>query len=434
MELSEKISRYIEEKSFEIVSRTCDLVKIPSINVRDDSDKPYGRKCAEALDYIHQLAEEKNLCVKNYDYRCLEAALRENQSGKRLVIATHADVVPTEDDNIYEPFAGRVYGNYIIGRGAVDDKGPLIASLYALAFFKEYDIPLKNDIRLFFGSNEECGMDDLEYYIKRAGEPDWGLSVDDDFPCVIGEKSLVHFTMRVPRAKCLQHINSHGSAQRLIHDCIDTVINGVSTQVKRSESVENPVLYTFNNCRQSLFANKKDEEIMLSMMNDTDGKLMGIDREDEITGKTSVKVINVNEDKGDMVFKFDIRFPVSADVDEICSRVKAYGEKNGIPTEIVKVSRGYYQSPEHPMVSLLTDTYNKAANADEKPYVMSACTYARGFKNGCGFGCGNPHEVKPLPKGHGACHGADEAHNINVLLDAVKYLIIAIKAVDDYWS
>ena len=434
MEILEQINQYIEKRKFEIVSRTCDFVKIPSINVEDDSNKPYGRKCAEALDYLYELAAEKNLSVTNYDYRCLEAKLNENQSGKKLVIATHADVVPTEDANIYEPFAGRVYGDYIIGRGVIDDKGPLMACLYALAFFKEYNIPLKNDIRLFFGSNEECGMDDLEYYIEKTGEPDWGLSVDDDFPCVIGERSLIHFTMRAPKSENVQYINSYGSAQRLIHDYVDTTVNGVSTTLSRSEKVINPVLHTFNSCSESFFKNQKDEELILSIMNDIDGKVLGIDRMDENTGKTAIKVINVNEDKGDMVFKFDIRLPASVDVDEICGIVKSYGEKNGIPTEIVRVSKGYYHSPDHPMVALLADAYNKAANADEKPYVMAACTYARVFKNGCGFGCGNPHEVKPLPKGHGACHGPDEAHNINVLLDAVKYLIIGIKAVDDKWS
>lgn len=56
------------------------------------------------------------------------------------------------------------------------------------------------------------------------------------------------------------------------------------------------------------------------------------------------------------------------------------------------------------------------------------------FDNGCGFGGGNPHEVKPFPKGHGAAHGADEAHNIYVLFDAIKMLILGIKAIDDKWS
>ena len=110
---------------------------------------------------------------------------------------THADVVPVGEDTIYEPFAGTVYGDYILGRGCVDDKGPLIATLYALAFFKENHIPLKNDIRLVFGSNEERTMDDIEYYLERAGQPDWALAADGDFPAENGEMGRIDFT--VPR-------------------------------------------------------------------------------------------------------------------------------------------------------------------------------------------------------------------------------------------
>ncbi len=57
----------------------------------------------------------------------------------------------------------------------------MMATLYALAFFQEKQIPLKNDIRLVFGSNEERGMDDMAYYLEKVGQPDWGLAVDDDF-------------------------------------------------------------------------------------------------------------------------------------------------------------------------------------------------------------------------------------------------------------
>lgn len=71
----------------------------------------------------------------------MEAKLSPQAKGRRLVIASHADVVPVDDDDIYPPFGGTVQGDYIVGRGAVDDKGPLIATLYALAFSKRSRSP-----------------------------------------------------------------------------------------------------------------------------------------------------------------------------------------------------------------------------------------------------------------------------------------------------
>ena len=433
MEIREQIDEYINKKQFEIVSRTCDLVKIPSINTDDDSNKPYGRKCAEALDYLYDLCKEKNLVVKNLDYRCLEVKCNENQSGKRFVLATHADVVPTEDDNIYEPFCGRVYGDYIIGRGVVDDKGPLIACLYAMAFFKEYNIPLKHDFRLFFGSNEECGMDDLAYYIEKEGMPDWGVSVDDDFPTVIGEKSLIQFTLSAPKNQRVKLINSYGSKQRLIHDFCETVIDGENLVLNRSEDIKNPVLYIFTKSTVSLFKDKIQHHDIRKLMLDSEGKEMGILFKDEICGNTQMKVIEAKTLNDNIEVTFDVRIPATRTIEDTIALIECYAKKHNFGFNIRKTSKGYYRSSDHPMVKILTDAYNKAAGANEKPYLMSACTYARMFENGCGFGCGNPHEVKPLPKGHGVCHGPDEAHNIHVLLDAVKYLIIGIKDIDDNW-
>ena len=433
MNLKEQIEEYLQKNKFEIVSRTCDLVKIPSINTQDDSGKPYGSECARALDFCDRLCKQKGLVTKNYDYRCLEVMCGEHQSGKRLVIATHADVVPTEDDNLYAPFAGEVYGDYIIGRGVVDDKGPLIASLYALAFFREYHIPLKNDIRLVFGSNEECGMDDLAYYLEKAGQPDWGLSVDDDFPTVNGEKGLVHFSICAPKADCIEQIKSYGSKQRLVHDYCESVISGEKTIIGKTEKIPNPILHLFTR-EERLLKNEQDEKHIRELLADPEGFCIGINHSDEMSGKTAVKVFGAETQGENIVLFFDIRTPVTLRVEDVTEKLTDYGKKNGIDIKIEKVSKGYYKSPDDETVSMLTELYNREFHTNEKPYVMGACTYARLFDNGCGFGGGNPHEVKPFPKGHGAAHGADEAHNISVLLDAVKMLILGIQAIDNKWS
>lgn len=433
MNLRKQIEEYLQKYKFEIVSRTCDLVKIPSIYAEDHSGKPYGIECAKALDFCDQLCKEKHLVTKNYDDRCLEVMCKENQTGKRLVIATHADVVPTVDDNIYAPFAGKVYGDYIVGRGVVDDKGPLIASLYALAFFREYGIPLNHDIRLVFGSNEECGMDDLQYYLEQAGQPDWGLSVDDDFPTVNGEKGLIHFSICAPKASQVESVKSYGSKQRLIHDYCESTICGKNILIEKTEQTPNPVLQRFTG-EERMFRYDQDETHIREILADTEGSCLGINHSDEMSGKTSVKVFQAESDSETITLTFDIRTPVTLNTDDVVEKLLDYGNRTGLHIKIVKVSKGYYQDPEQEIVSMLTELYNEEFHANEKPYVMGACTYARLFEHGCGFGGGNPHEVKPFPKGHGAAHGADEAHHISVLLDAVKMLILGIKAIDDKWS
>ena len=50
---------------------------------------------------------------------------------------THLDVVPAGSDWDYPPFSGQVVDGRLIGRGAIDNKGPTIAAFYALKALKE---------------------------------------------------------------------------------------------------------------------------------------------------------------------------------------------------------------------------------------------------------------------------------------------------------
>ena len=176
--------------------------------------------------------------------------------------------------------------------------------------------------------------------------------------------------------------------------------------IGRTEKVANPVLHRFTG-EERLFKNDQDEKYIREILADIDGHCLGINHFDEMSGKTSVKVFKAESDAQNITLTFDIRTPVTLDIDDVVEKLIAYGKKTGLEVKIVKVSKGYYKKPENEIVSMLTELYNKEFNANEKPYVMGACTYARLFDNGCGFGGGNPHEVKPFPKGHGAAHGAD---------------------------
>lgn len=194
-----EISGFIERRRDEIVEQVSQLVKIESIADEAEGVYPYGKACAQALNFCAALAFKNGLCVENYDYYGLEIRPWEmtgDKSIKRLLLAAHADVVPASEGNIYPAFGGVVDKGYIIGRGVVDDKGPLIALLYALIFLREQGIRPACDVRFFVGSHEETDMEDLKYYLERAGQPDFGLVADDDFPITNGEKSLLKFRIR----------------------------------------------------------------------------------------------------------------------------------------------------------------------------------------------------------------------------------------------
>lgn len=433
MNLKQEIDVFLDQNKDEIVRNLCRLVRIPSIAEAGETQYPYGSECAKALDFCMEVCREKDLVVKNYEYRCAEARLKDEQSGKRLLLAAHCDVVPAEAENLYPPFGGTVAGDYVVGRGVVDDKGPLIATLYAMAFLKEKGIELKNDVRLYFGSNEETGMDDMTYYLDQAGQPDWGLAVDDDFPVTNGEKGLIRFTLRSKKHAGLLSAESEGGYWHLIHDRCTLTWKGASAVEIQTEQVANPVARGVMQ-HGPLLEHGEHARILAELVQDTRGALAGIDRCDEKSGGTLLRIYEVHTQGEDLVFYFDVRLPVTFPVEEAKTLLEGFARESGMEIDIFKVSPGYFVPEEQEIVSLLTGLYNRESGSDDKPYVMGACTYARLFENGCGFGGGNPREVKPFPAGHGGAHGPDEAHSITVLLTAIQMYILGILAVDEHWG
>jgi len=79
--------------------------------------------------------------------------------GRSLVLNTHADVYgPGNVDNwTYPPFAGRVEGTRVHGRGTADAKGSLTAFLFALECLREADYQPAGDIIFQSVADEEGG-------------------------------------------------------------------------------------------------------------------------------------------------------------------------------------------------------------------------------------------------------------------------------------
>ena len=51
---------------------------------------------------------------------------------KYLAAICHVDVVPAGNGWDADPFTMRVNGNWLLGRVVADDKGPMVARLYAM--------------------------------------------------------------------------------------------------------------------------------------------------------------------------------------------------------------------------------------------------------------------------------------------------------------
>ena len=128
-----------------------------------------------------------------------------------LGVLTHLDVVPEGEGWSSDPFAANIIDGTMIGRGVLDDKGPAITAVYALAAIKAAGLPFKRKVRLLFGCDEEVGMGCLKHYIANEKLPDMAFSPNAAYPLVNAEKNI--FQARYARRPSSRH-NPQGGHRR----------------------------------------------------------------------------------------------------------------------------------------------------------------------------------------------------------------------------
>ena len=185
----EKIDRFIDAHRNEMLEDIRALVAIDSARGPEKPGMPYGEGCVRALKEALHLGECYGFSVRNYDNYVGTIDLNEKES--QLDILAHLDVVPGGDGwNVTTPFEPMEKGGRIYGRGTADDKGPAVAALYAMRAVRELGIPLKKNVRLILGTDEECGSGDIAYYYGIEKEAPMTFSPDAQYPVINLEKGL----------------------------------------------------------------------------------------------------------------------------------------------------------------------------------------------------------------------------------------------------
>ncbi len=138
-------------------------------------------------------------------------------------LVVHGDVQPVDDHWTIPPFAGEIRNGIVLGRGAADDKGPLVQALLAMKTLKDSGKARTHTIRLLVGSDEESTNLDFAEYLKDHKAPDFSLVLDSEFPVVVGEKAWnaltveTNLNLRQPGTPSALELNS-GLAASIVPD------------------------------------------------------------------------------------------------------------------------------------------------------------------------------------------------------------------------
>lgn len=176
------INFQIDKYRDKIINDTMNLINIPSISSNKSALK-------EALHYVIKIAKEMGF--NSYTVLDDRIGIVEYGEGEEtLGILVHVDVVPEGDLNLWStpPFKSVLENGYILGRGAVDDKGPVISSLYAMKIVKDLKILPTKKVVLIIGTQEEVEWTDIRDFVNSYPLPNYGFTPDGEFPMTNREK------------------------------------------------------------------------------------------------------------------------------------------------------------------------------------------------------------------------------------------------------
>jgi succinyl-diaminopimelate desuccinylase len=190
--------RLVLESRDEMVENLCRLLEFSTVSGSQDPEEARvsSNEFSRAFSFLNGLARQMGFAWRNYNNKI---CVIEQPGGTEVIgLPLHIDVVPSGEGWHYPAFGGMVENGVIYGRGAQDDKGPIIEMLYALHGLKRLNLPFRRTVRLIIASQEETGdWSDVESYLAKEPAPDFCIVSDADFPIVSGEKGMVDLKIEI---------------------------------------------------------------------------------------------------------------------------------------------------------------------------------------------------------------------------------------------
>lgn len=468
------IEKYIEEHKHEMIQRTQELIQIPSvISPSTNPHQPFGKSIHDALEYMLKLGNDMGFRTKNIDGYC---GYIEFGEGKELIgIIGHLDVVPEGEDWTYPPFGATIAKNKIYGRGAIDDKGPVISSLFAMKAVME-NASLHKRVRLILGLNEENDWKCIDYYKKHEESPSIGFSPDADFPCIYAEKSILTAYLKMDYSPFLnqdiiiKEIDTNHNAINVVPKTCTIVLKINPYKIAMCDFIQNLKTIIDENQFEIDLYKIDNEEIKLTshgvpshaahpdlgvnaiarllitlhqifnlyhisvelfdffhtyINTQYYGENLGIDFEDE-SGKLTLNV-------GDFCFKnnvlqigLNLRIPVTVNMITIGNSFMKYTSSYwNLDFDTISYKPALYIPKENKLIKTLCDIYNTETNSNLEPIAIGGATYARAFDNCVSFGANFPG----IPD---MCHQTDEFIAIDKMILSSKIYAKAILALNHF--
>ena len=442
--MNEKVNRIIDSYREEYTETLRRWVQIPSVKGEPEEGAPFGREVRNMLDRAMADAEAMGFKVRNVDGYACDVTLGDAE--EKIAVLGHLDVVPAGDGWARPPFGAETENGKMYGRGTGDDKGPALASLFAMKAIKEAGLPLRRSIRLILGCDEESGWEDMAYYRTKHALPEVGFSPDACFPVINTEKAMLHFAFSAPAAKTGLRVLRMQNGERLnvipgdgwallegdeslmerIHvwsrkaglpvtadmreDGVWVTAKGIGGHSAYPEGRMNAI-----GILVTMFAALGEEGPMKTLASAVgmtfDGSGLGCDCRDEASGPLTCNMGLLRLEDGVWKGTLDLRCPITADLEELKRQVKAH--LPGFTVELLGEKEPHHVPADSELVRAVLAAYEEETGLKGKPESTGGGTYAKVLKQGVAFGAQFPDEPD-------LAHQPNECISIDRMLLAAK--------------
>ena len=462
------IERWIEEHTEEYIADVQAFCRIPSVSRADLArpNAPFGPDCRKMLDFALSRAAELGFEPVDHEGYCGTA--RWGDQTNALGILGHIDVVPEGQGWIYPPYGATRVGDFIIGRGSADDKGPALAGLYAARCLKELGLMKNHGLWIYFGCSEETGMEDLQYYLEHNEAAKVSIVPDCGFPVCVAQKGSLGGDVTIPVGPSVKGFKAGLAANMVPADAqasldvdadalrVALAAQGVSKEdftieaggsgcvVKahgvsahaadpsRGRSALTMLARALADCGLLDAASAKTMAAVARLTSGCFGETCGLAREDPLSGKTTTNFGMASLKDGLLSVNLDARQSVEEDPDDAEARYAAATAALGFTWHPEHKTQPFRISVDGPECTALMDVYRQVTGRDDQPYAMGGGTYSRYLSTAISFGPGLPGTPRPdLPESHGGGHKCDEFAHIPSLITAMKIYALSLKRLDE---
>ena len=288
-------------------------------------------------------------------------------------------------------------------KGTIDDKGMIVASLYAMRAVRELGLPMYKKVELIMGTQEEVQWVDMDAYVKEYPLPDYGFTPDGEYPICNIEKGNVDQLMEFdvkddtePEGLYLKGLDIGiannvvpGKAKAILSNGEEIVASGKAVHSCQPERGNNAIFILKDELKAMGVASNKLMKLLEAVsedLSDPFGSKVGLYSEDEyymgeFVHRNALSPTIFKAEDGIATLNVNLRFPYGEEAENIRAKLDAWAAKNGGKTVKFSSLPAVFVSKERPFLKVFAEAYEDVSPFENEFTLAYGGSYAKAMPN-----------------------------------------------------